>query len=351
MALRPEDIDGIENAPVRVAAALERSVITFTRKWAMRRTPDEPGFLRRIARLVGVGLAKLTASIRRALSRALRVGETAATRDLDAVQAYLARLAPKTPRNPAKGVTVRTPAALAAEMQDLAPGIIGSATGLYRDIIRRTLANPPESEAARLRIAQDSLDDFTKRGVTGFTDKAGRRWNLVSYIEMATRTAANEAATDAYLAKVADAGHDIVRMSVVPNCSDLCQPFQGRLLSVTGATVGSYAGHPVVCSVAEALARGYRHPGCRHVLTAWFPGNPLPDPPPPDPQAYKDSQTLRRLERQVRAAKRAEVAAATPEAKAEARRAVRAAQAEVRAHVAGTGQVRKREREQIDRVL
>lgn len=351
MPLRPEDIDGIESAPVRVAAALERSIITFTKKWAARRTPDEPGFLKRIARLVGVGLAKLSASIRRALSRATGIGSAAAKRDMQAVAQRLAGLAPKAPRNPARGVTVRTPAQLAAEMQDLAPGIIGSATGLYRDIMRRTLANPPESEAARLRIAQAALDDFTKRGVTGFTDRAGRRWNLVSYIEMATRTAANEAATDTYLAKVVDAGHDIVRMSTVPNCSDLCQPFQGRLLSITGATVGSYAGHRVVCSVAEALARGYRHPGCRHILTAWFPGDPLPDPPPPDPQAYKDSQTLRRLEREVRAAKRAEAAAVTPEARAEARRAVRVSQAKIRAHVAGTEQVRKREREQIDRVL
>lgn len=350
MTLRPEDLDGIEDKPVRVAASLERAVITFTRKWAIRKTPDEAGFLRRLARLVGVGLSNVWAAVRRALGRAARIGAATATADMDAIR-RLARLAPKAPRNPAKGVTVRTPAELAAEMKDLAPGIVGSATGLYREIIRRIVANPPESEAARLRVAQEVLDDFERRGVTGFTDRAGRRWNLVSYIEMATRTAANEAATDTYLAQVAKAGHDIVRMSVVPNCSDLCAPFQGRLLSVTGATVGSYEGHPVVCSVAEAIARGYRHPGCRHILKAWFPGDPLPDPPPPDPQAYKDSQTLRRYEREVRAAKRAQAAAVTPEAKAAAGKAVRAAQARIREHVKATGQVRKREREQIDRVL
>ena len=345
--LTPEELDGIERPAVAAAAALERSVTKFTSKWAMRPTPDEQGFLRRLARLVGVGLRKLAGAIRRALTKAGKLGGQAAVVDME----RLLRIAPKAPRNPNRGVTVRTPAELAREMQDLAPGIVGSATGLYRDIIRRTLANPPESDAARRRIAQEALDDFEKRGITGFTDRAGRRWNIVSYVEMATRTAANQAATETYLAQVVKAGHDVVRMTVVPNCSDLCQPFQGRLLSITGATRGTYGGHRIVCSVAEAIARGYRHPGCRHILVAWAAGMPLDDPPPPDPQAYKDSQELRRLERELRQAKRKEASSVTDEARAAARARVRYLQASIRAHVAATGQVRKPEREQIDRAI
>ena len=39
----------------------------------------------------------------------------------------------------------------------------------------------------RRRTAQRAWERLLSRGVTGFTDRAGRRWELASYVEMATR--------------------------------------------------------------------------------------------------------------------------------------------------------------------
>ena len=345
--LTPEMLDRIEAETVKAASALERAVISLTGAWALKPAGHELGFLSALQKLVGFGMDRVRKRVVSALFKAENIGTSTADADLD----WLRRTAPKMPRTIATGVTIRTPAALAQAMHDMTPHIVMSATGLYREILQRTLSTPPESEAARRRIAQDTLDDFTRRGITGFVDKGGRRWNMVSYIEMATRTAATQAATDAHLHLLAANGLDVVRMTVVPNCSNLCAPFQGRLLSISGATRGEFGGHPIVASVSEAIARGYQHPGCRHTLQMWVPGDVMPTPPPPDPEGYRNTQTLRRLEREVRQAKRAEAAAVTEESRAVARRAVRHGQARIRAHIDSTGLVRKREREQIGRVL
>ena len=56
------------------------------------------------------------------------------------------------------------------------------------DVVHRTLnsATPAEAQAQAWR-------ELTSRGITGFTDSAGREWNLATYVEMATRTATQRA--------------------------------------------------------------------------------------------------------------------------------------------------------------
>jgi hypothetical protein len=85
---------------------------------------------------------------------------------------------------------------------------------------------------------------------------------------------------------------------------------------------------------------------CRHSLVAVIPGvTVLPKPrewSPADQAAYDATQKQRRLEVGVRKAKRELEYALTPEAKAEARKAVRAAQAKVREFVNANPDVLKR---------
>jgi hypothetical protein len=183
----------------------------------------------------------------------------------------------------------------------------------------------------RLQAAQVMLDDLASRGITGFTDKAGRQWDLATYTEMATRTAVSNAWDDMQADAAVRSGLNLVETgttSTEGSCP-LCIPWLNRKLSLTGATEG----YP---TVDEAKAAGWRHPNCR---CFWWVigGGYMADVTNPVPiedalEVYKHSQEQRAHERAVRAAGRAALAAITPQAKARAGRDLAAARAAAAAH-------------------
>lgn len=178
---------------------------------------------------------------------------------------------------------------------------------------------------------------FLRHGVTGFTDRAGRRWSLATYVDMAVRTARTRAFNDSHLQQMRWLGMRFFQVPEHATSCPLCFPWQGQVLS---DGLQPDPGVHVAGTLADAIAAGLFHPQCRHTLTAYLPG--ISDPPPPPPvwgeaeqQQYADLERQRRLERRVRAAKEAEALAIDPASKAAARKAVRAAQRAAKAHVDG----------------
>lgn len=182
--------------------------------------------------------------------------------------------------------------------------------GAYRSVIDEAMrAERDRGDLDRNRVVQRALDAFARRGVTGFVDARGRRWDLVSYVEMAVRSAITRAEVDGYCAQLAEAGHDLIVISDVAGSCPRCAVFEGRVLSISGATVGAIAREAasgrtvtvtVLCSVAEARARGLWHPGCRHVCAVWTPDDPAP------PRAVRVSDSVRAERRRARAVARRE---------------------------------------------
>lgn len=211
----------------------------------------------------------------------------------------------------------------------------------------------------RLRAAQVAWEELVARGVTGFTDRAGRRWELASYVEMAMRSVTAQAAVEGHLDRLRERGIGLVYVSDAPQECKRCRPWEGEVLATSGPpgrrTV--HADHAtedgrtveveVAGTVAEAIAAGLLHPNCRHSLNAYIPGASRPPVDTSDRQGDEDRQRLRHLERQVRRWKRVEVGALTPQARARAAGRVRHYQALIREHVAATGLHRQRHREQI----
>lgn len=191
---------------------------------------------------------------------------------------------------------------------------------------------------SRMQAAQKALDDLGEQGITGFVDRTGRRWNLVSYVEMATRTAVSAAWDEMQAAAMVRSGLDLVVVgthSTEGSCPR-CLPWLGRTLSLTGASTD----YP---SLDDAKAAGFRHPNCR---CSWVPlgaglAEDVTNPVPLDQAAavYKASQRQRALERRVREAGRRQHAAITPQARAKARRDLAAARAASAAHRQRTGLV------------
>jgi len=96
-------------------------------------------------------------------------------------------------------------------------------------------------------------------------------------------------------------------------------------------------------------ANGIVSRNCRHSVSAYQEGITRPMGDVADPEGYADTQHLRYLERQTRAAKRVQAAAmpGDPAAAQAAGVRVRAYQAKIRAHVASTTAKRSPVRERL----
>lgn len=153
--------------------------------------------------------------------------------------------------------------------------ILRSTMDTYRQVIARTSTQMLTGTQTTLQAMQSALDQLGGRGVTGFVDKAGRAWDLTSYVEMATRSAAGRAAVDGHMASLGAAGINLVVISDAPQNCRLCAPWEGKVLARSGPagarTVemqhstrdGVTVRVEIAGSLEEARSSGLMHPNCR----------------------------------------------------------------------------------------
>lgn len=73
--------------------------------------------------------------------------------------------------------------------------------------------------------------DLNNKGITAFTDKAGRQWDLTGYCSMLTRTTARQAQVAATLT---ENDHDLWQILPHGTTCALCAAYQGRVYSKSG---------------------------------------------------------------------------------------------------------------------
>lgn len=313
---------------------------------------DEPGWAEsKMAELVGLRdearavVDRLTVlgpdAVREALTAAADKGATAAATELAAT------LKPATSTPAVEALAEQTISQLdRTHMQ-----ILRATDDVYRRVIAEVSApGVVTGSLTQQQAAARALDRFAQKGVTGFVDRAGRRWELESYVEMATRTASGRAMIDGRLDVYEAEGRDVVIVSDAPEECAVCRPFEGRLLSISGQSVGqTIDGKRVIDSVKGAQAKGLHHPNCRHDLRPYIPGLTKPVSGTADPEGDRLRQEQRRLERRIREAKR-RVAAAEPFGDPELGRAkarLKQRQADMRKFVADHDRKRFPEREKL----
>lgn len=215
------------------------------------------------------------------------------------------------------------------------------------------------AKATPLEAQAQAWRQLVSRGVTGFTDKAGREWNLSTYVEMAVRTATQRAYNASHRDRLTLAGIHYFTISTTGRPCGLCAPWEGKVLADRGegevtephAAGGDPVTFHVAATIEDATAAGLFHPNCKHTLTAYLPGVTIlraNNWSAADELAYRNTQTLRALERSVRAAKLEAAAALTALDRARAMRNARLAQARIREFTARTGLNRRRNREQLN---
>jgi hypothetical protein len=74
---------------------------------------------------------------------------------------------------------------------------------------------------------------------------------------MVARTTTAEAHLQGTANRLVEQGHDLIKVSTHRGACPLCEPWQGKILSITGKTEG----YP---TLEEAKAAGLFHPNCRH---------------------------------------------------------------------------------------
>ncbi|MFG2976293.1 phage minor capsid protein [Streptomyces sp. NPDC048331] len=363
MAVSPGDAEHLAEPVAAEFVAAEQTVIEQLRDlltpgltrpgWARART-GASGLLRRALERILPGLRVRTGQAAvSAVQRAALLGDRAARSEL--AQHEL----PPGPNDLDSTPTQRLTRALTDDFEPVYARILRQPQDVYRDVIARASAGVLDGQITRIRAAQQALDAFADRGITGFVDSRGRSWELAAYVSMAVRTTCGRAAVQAHVDRLAAAGQQFVYVSAPGGSCPLCEPWEGKILAISGppgrrdVEVPHTTGRGAVTvhvagSLMEARQAGFQHANCRHSVSLYLPGVTTPPTAPADAPSYKSSQEQRRLERQIRRWKRREAAALDDEARATARSRIRGYQAALRDLTRETGLPRKRAREQID---
>lgn len=203
-----------------------------------------------------------------------------------------------------------------------------------------------------------AVQRFLAEGITGFVDKADRRWTIGAYAEMAGRTTVNRAFNDAGIWRMQQSSIHLVTVVRGLDSCRKCAAWAGKILSADGSPAGPrvlpHATREqavtvyVAATVEEARAAGWNHPNCRCRLVAYSPGLSVPQEDTTyDEAAEKERAQQRALEREIRSAKRREASAMTDTDRAKAAADVREAQADMRDFIRRTGRNRQSYREQL----
>jgi hypothetical protein len=191
--------------------------------------------------------------------------------------------------------------------------------------------------------------ELTANGITGFTDKSGREWSLSAYVEMAVRTSVQRAYNASHIERMHALGIHYFTVPDDGHPCPMCFPWQNKVL--TDGPI-EHPEMPVDGTIQEAVAAGLLHPNCRHSFVPVIPGvTKLPKPrmwSMDDADRYNQTQKQRRLELNIRKAKKQVEYASDPQTEAEARAKVRKRQAAMRAFIEETGLVRRSRREQLN---
>lgn len=295
-----------------------------------------------VAAIFGAAELALIASVAAAVRKAAMSGARSVTpRQLTAIVAYTLALAEQRARRAILAAGVgQVPRRVTSAIEQASGRAYESALEGYRQALAAVEYAPSSSAILRLQAAQRALDDLAGSGVTGLTDRAGRDWDVVSYVEMATRTGLSRAWSDRVAQGMASDGLDLalVAHGSEPVCGN-CAPYLGKLLSLSGGTrsgayvifdaTGRSRSADVAGTLAQARANGWGHPNCRCWLAQWHDGADLSrvdsfQIPPASVLAarYAREQDQRARQRSARQAARRQHAAITPAAKAKARAAV-----------------------------
>ena len=168
---------------------------------------------------------------------------------------------------------------LLGELEEAAETVYESAREYYT--IAHLESDPYQITALKQTARQEALgagwtktsaqmaQELRNKGITAFVDKAGRKWTLTDYCNMAVRTTARQAEVAALL--TAD-DHDLWQIVKIGSTCPVCAPLEGRVYSKSGTNPDypplSLAFGKADPAGGDGLSNTYLniHPNCQHAL-------------------------------------------------------------------------------------
>lgn len=222
---------------------------------------------------------------------------------------------------------------------------------VYADTVSKAaLAVMTGAQSGREALVQ-TVREWSRDGIGGFVDRAGRNWTTEAYANMVIRSSQRRVATDAMFTRGDEYGTDLVEVSSHAGARPGCAPYQGQIYSRSG-TSDKY---PALDSTSYGEPAGLFGINCGHAAYPYWEGVSIKRNEPTEDAAenaiqYAESQKQRAYERGIRSAKRdLKAMEALGDAKgiAEAKELVRDRQLAMREFIEDTGRTRRRAREQI----
>jgi hypothetical protein len=143
--------------------------------------------------------------------------------------------------------------------EDVAQVIGRQVNDIYRELALENIRGTVVGYDTWEQTARRFREQLAERGVTGFKDRSGKMWNMSRYTEMVARTTTQQAHIQGTANRLVEHGHDLVKVSHHSGACELCQPWEGKILSITGRTEG-------FPTLEEAKVAGLFHPNCRHAI-------------------------------------------------------------------------------------
>ncbi|WP_179395047.1 phage minor capsid protein [Lacticaseibacillus absianus] len=216
---------------------------------------------------------------------------------------------------------------------------------VFKGIVSDAALSIKNGKTPREGLAQ-AATKWSAQGIPTLVDKAGRHWQPDTYLRLVVQNQVKQTTNDVMIARTKETS-GLVKVSSHIGCRPTHLQYQGQIYSVSGDA----SEYPDLYGATNfGSGGGLGGINCHHYVMPYVPGydTPLTDTLDPDSnnEIYQLKQQQRRLEREVRAAKRELEAAkefGTDAHISRAERLVRTRQSNLRGFVSGRSDVIRRD--------
>ncbi len=250
--------------------------------------------------------------------------------------------------------------------QSLVQGIVEKAQEIankqeFLDILGKHATAEAVGAESRGQAICSVIREFNEKGIPAFVDKAGRKWTPEAYVGMTLRSTAGNVATEAMFARMKDRDLNLLQVSSHSGARPKCARDQGKVFDLDNESGYTTDGRGKKVRYYPWRSSSYGEPdglfgiNCGHHGTPFLPGVSSRRYFPTDDFAendrlYKQMQTQRGLERDVRKQKRLcslydEIG--DSESFEQAAVTLKSKEARLAAYTKQNGLTRRRDREQV----
>ena len=157
------------------------------------------------------------------------------------------------------------------DMKTAQTAVLRYANDQYRKIIFQSQVAASSGALTYEKAVDMATSDFLKKGINCITYSNGSVHNIVSYADMAVRTASKRAYLMGEGQKRQEWGVSTVILNKRFNACPLCMPFEGKVLIDDVWSGGSEKDGPYPL-MSSAMAAGLYHPNCKDKHSTYFEG-------------------------------------------------------------------------------